>query len=95
MKPLLTFLTLFVMLGGVASAEEKKWEINKSKDGSSVMMSINGEITHGDTLNLLLKKFKGKCDTVHHTFVFYSESKNPKIKNLEGKLIPINIKGIR
>ena len=38
------------MLGGVASAEEKKWNVSKSKDGTIVFVGINGEVTYGDSL---------------------------------------------
>jgi hypothetical protein len=90
-KLLISILVLTVMLGGVASAKEKKWEIKKLKDGS-VMIRMNGEVTHGDTLNYSFKKVKGKCDALQETFTFYSTGKNPKFKNLKGKLIPIYIK---
>jgi hypothetical protein len=94
MKPLLTFLTLFLMLGGVAVAEEKKWNVSRSKDGTIVFVGINGEVTYGDSLTFWLKKKDGKCDILQETFTFYSMHKNPNFKNLLGKLIPINIKGL-
>ena len=70
------------MHGGVASAEEKKWHVSKSKDGTIVFVEINGEVTHGDSLTFWLKKKDGKCDILQETFAFYSMHKNPNFKNL-------------
>ena len=72
-------------------ADEKEWIVEKNNDITTV--SMNGEVQHGDVLMFWLKKVEGKCDTISHTFTFYSAKNNPEIENLRDKIIPIKIKG--
>ena len=89
MKKLLTFLTLLLMLGGVARAEKKEWSIIKSDDSKSITAIFNGEITWGDTITLLLEKKNGSCDTVKKYIFLYSTLKNQNIVNLKGPFSPV------
>jgi hypothetical protein len=88
MKKILSII-LALLWSNVGSAEDYKWEISTISDGQTVLASMNGNVTHGDTLMFILKNNQGKCDFLKPTFSFYTMAKNPDIKKIEGKEIPI------
>ena len=89
MKKILSII-LALLWSNVGSAEDYKWKISTISDGQIVLASMNGNVTHGDTMMLILKNSnQGKCDYVQPTFSFYTMAKNPAIKKIEGKTIPI------
>ena len=87
---LMKYLIIFLFLCSIANSEEKKWRIEKVGDMTTV--SINGNTQHGDVLMFWLKKYKGKCDVLGHTFTFYTAINNANIQKLKNKLVPIKIK---
>ena len=90
MKKFLSIIFSTLLFCNVAYAEDYKWEISTISDGQIVLASMNGNVTHGDTLMLILKNSnQGKCDYVQPTFSFYTMAKNPAIKKIQGKEIPI------
>lgn len=72
--------------------EEKKWQTFKLDKSKTVVLGFNGEIIWGDMMFLWFQNKNGKCNTVTHTVQFYTATNNPKLKNINEKLIPINIK---
>jgi len=89
MKKFLSIIFSTLLFCNVAYAEDYEWEISTISDGQIVLASMNGNVTHGDTLMLILKNNQGKCDFLQPTFSFYTMSENPAIKKIEGKTIPI------
>jgi hypothetical protein len=85
------YLFIFLFICFAASSEEKEWRVEKI--GQLTVVSMNGEVQHGDTLLFWMKKLDGKCDVLKHTFTFYTAVNNPNINNLRDKLLPIKIKG--
>ena len=84
-----SILVLGLLWSNVGSAEDYKWEISTMNEGQTVLASMNGNVTHGDTLMFTLRNNQGKCDILQENFTFYTMSKNPDIKKIEGKIIPI------
>jgi hypothetical protein len=84
-------LIIYLFLFSLVSADDKQWIVEKNKNITTV--SMNGDVQHGDVLMFWLKKEDGKCDTVSHSFTFYTAKNNPNIEILKDKIIPINIKG--
>ena len=66
-----------------------KWEISTMNEGQTVLARMNGNVVYGDTLMFSLRNNQGKCDILQESFMFYTMSKNPDIKKIEGKIIPI------
>jgi len=82
MKKILSII-LALLWSNVGSAEDYKWKISTISDGQTVLASMNGNVTHGDTLMFILKNSnQGKCDYVQPTFSFYTMAKNPDIKKI-------------
>jgi len=57
------------------------------------MVSIPGEITHGDTLRLIMRK--NSCDQAWILFTSYTYSKNPKIEELVNKRVPVLVNDLK
>ena len=57
------------------------------------MVSIPGEVTHGDTLRLVMRK--NSCDEAWILFSAYTYSKNPKIEELVNKKVPVSVNGLK
>jgi len=57
------------------------------------MVSIPGEVTHGDTLRLVMRK--NSCDQAWILFSAYTYSKNPKIEELVNKKVPVSVNGLK
>ena len=89
MKKILGIIVLGLLFSGNAFADDYKWEISSISDGQTVLARMNGNVTHGDRLMFSLKNNQGKCDILQENFMFYTMSKNPDIKKIEGKIIPI------
>ena len=89
MKKISTLIILALLWSNVGSAEDYKWEISTMNEGQTVLARMNGNVTHGDTLMFSLRNNQGKCDILQESFMFYTMSKNPDIKKIEGKIIPI------
>ena len=69
-------------------AEEYTWSIEKIND-KSVMVSMHGQIQHGDKLFFFIPS--GNCNSVENLFTFYTAANNSNIESLKGKSIAIKI----
>ena len=52
--------------------------------GKMVIVSVPGNITHGDKMRFIFKE--GRCHQVHHAFTIYTYVKESKLKPLENKI---------
>ena len=87
MKPLLTFLTLFLMLGGVASAEERY------SDLLSLNKSINPEATIEliDKLTLGFNLERGIIQDCENYLKVFKKKRNDKCNKVLSRAKSINI----
>ena len=81
MKPILTFLTLFLMLGGVASAEKVNFvckNINNREQDLSFIIDLKSKIMIKDETNY-------KINSINKTKIF--ASKEYKLDNIDAEII--------
>jgi hypothetical protein len=57
------------------------------------MVSIPGEVTHGDTLRFVMRK--NSCDQAWILFSSYTYTKNPKILELVNKRVPVLVNDLK
>jgi hypothetical protein len=57
------------------------------------MVSIPGEVTHGDTLRFVMRK--NSCDQAWILFSSYTYTKNPKILELANKRVPVLVNDLK
>ena len=57
--------------------------------GKMVIVSVPGNITHGDKMRFIFKE--GRCHQVHHAFTIYTYVKESKLKPLENKTISLTL----
>ena len=57
--------------------------------GKMVIVSVPGNITHGDKMRFIFKE--GRCHQVHHAFTIYTYVKESKLKHLENKTISLTL----
>ena len=69
------------------SAYSDDWTIEKLNN--RIIVSKNGEITHGDNLRFFITK--DYCDELQEVFTFYTTNNHAKINDLKGKLLSVKI----
>jgi hypothetical protein len=84
-KLLLHILITFVVFFGTTYADE--WQIEKLNN--RIIISKNGEVTHGDKLRFFLTK--DFCDEVQEVFTFYTTTNHKKINNLKRKVLTVKM----
>ena len=90
MKQLIALISSFILSFSTAAHADAilvKWIKNFA------MVSIPGEVTHGDTLRLVMRK--NSCDQAWILFSAYTYSKNPKIEELVNKKVPVSVNGLK
>lgn len=68
--------------------ENYSWLIDKINE-SNVMVSMHGQIQHGDMLYFYIPS--SDCNTVENLFTFYTAVNNIKLGNLKSKPLPLII----
>ena len=69
-------------------AEEYSWSIEKINE-KNVMVSMNGQIQHGDRLYFYIPS--ANCNRVENLFTFYTAANNLNLKNLQDQPLAIKI----
>jgi hypothetical protein len=69
-------------------AEDYSWSIEKINE-KNVMVSMNGQIQHGDRLYFYIPS--ANCNRVENLFTFYTAANNSNLTNLQDKPLAIKI----
>ncbi|MDB2349637.1 hypothetical protein N9W05_04610 [Alphaproteobacteria bacterium] len=69
-------------------AEDYLWSIEKINE-KNVMVSMNGQIQHGDRLYFFIPS--ANCNRVENLFTFYTAANNSNLTNLKDKPLAIKI----
>ena len=69
-------------------AEDYSWTIEKISE-KNVMVSMNGQIQHGDRLYFYIPS--ANCNRVENLFTFYTAANNSNLTNLQDKPLAIKI----
>ena len=72
-------------------AEDYSWSIEKINE-KNVMVSMNGQIQHGDRLYFFIPS--GNCNRVENLFTFYTAANNSNLTNLRDQPLAIKINDI-
>ena len=72
-------------------AEDYSWSIDKINE-NNVMVSMNGQIQHGDMLYFYIPS--SDCNTVENLFTFYTAVNNSNLDNLKTKPLPLIINNL-
>ena len=81
-------IVLLLSTTPVFSEENYSWSIKKVNE-SNVMVSMNGQIQHGDMLYFYIPS--SDCNTVENLFTFYTAVNNSNLDNLRTKPLPLII----
>ncbi len=81
---IILFLTS-IMFAKSAYADD--WTIEKLNN--RIIVSKNGEITHGDNLRFFITK--NYCDELQEVFTFYTTNNHSKITDLKGKMLTVSM----
>ena len=81
-------IVLLLSTTPVFSEENYSWSIKKVNE-SNVMVSMNGQIQHGDMLYFYIPS--SDCNTVENLFTFYTAANNSNLDNLKTKPLPLII----
>ena len=84
---LYTVLTFLILISFSKIAFSDDWVVEKFND--KIIVSKNGEITHGDNLRFFIAK--DYCDEVQETFTFYTTSNHININDLAGKMLNVKM----
>ena len=84
MKKLLGILVLGMLWCNVGFAENN-WEIEEQE--KSITVRTERTTQKGDRLTFWISK--NECNTLEHTFTFYTKKAKTSIKNIEGKDVSI------
>ena len=79
---------LLVGVTVVHAKENNSWSIKKINE-KNVLVSINGQIQHGDMLHFYIPSTN--CNSVENLFTFYTATNNSKLDSLKSKPIPLTI----
>jgi hypothetical protein len=85
MKKTIFLCLICLLLPKLANSEEP----DVSWAGNMVIVSVPGDVTHGDKMRFIIKA--GRCNQVHHAFTIYTYVKEPKLKPLENKTISLTL----
>jgi len=69
------------------SSHSDDWTIEKLNN--RIIVSKNGEITHGDNLRFFITK--DYCDELQEVFTFYTTTNHTDINDLKGKLLTVKM----
>ena len=69
-------------------AEDYSWSIEKINE-KNVMVSMNGQIQHGDRLYFYIPS--ANCNRVENLFTFYTAANNSNLTNLQDQTLAIKI----
>ena len=69
-------------------AEDYSWSIEKINE-KNVMVSMNGQIQHGDRLYFYIPS--ANCNRVENLFTFYTAANNSNLTNLQDKPLALKI----
>ena len=72
----------------IHAEENYSWTVEKVNE-KNVMVSINGQIQHGDMLYFYIPS--SNCNSVENLFTFYTATNNDKLDSLKSKPIPLTI----
>ena len=72
----------------IHAEENYSWTVEKVNK-KNVMVSINGQIQHGDMLYFYIPG--SNCNSVENLFTFYTATNNDKLDSLKSKPIPLII----
>ena len=81
-------ILLLLSTTSVFSEENYSWSIDKINE-TNVMVSMNGQIQHGDMLYFYIPS--SNCNTVENLFTFYTAVNNSNLDNLKTKPLPLII----
>ena len=81
---IILFLTS-IMFAKSAYADD--WTIEKLNN--RIIISKNGEITHGDNLRFFITK--DYCDELQEVFTFYTTNNHSNINDLKGKILTVSM----
>ena len=81
------FLFLFFLISSFKTSFSEEPNVLWNED--ILVISISGNITHGDKMRFILKK--NQCNTIHHSFTFYTYSKNKNFNKLEDKVLEMTL----
>ena len=85
MKKIIFLCLICLLLPKLANSEEP----DVSWTGNMVVVSVPGNVTHGDKMRFVIKQ--GQCNQVHHAFTIYTHVKEPKLEPLENKTISLTL----
>ena len=83
-------LTLIILLTSIVFAKTSyadDWTIEKLNN--RIVVSKNGEITHGDNLRFFITK--DYCDELQEVFTFYTTTNHTDINDLKGNLLTVKM----
>ena len=81
-------IILLLLSTTLLKAEDYSWSIEKISE-KNVMVSMNGQIQHGDRLYFYIPS--ANCNRVENLFTFYTAANNSNLKNLKDKPLAIKI----
>ena len=79
---------LLLLITTSLKAEDYSWSIEKINE-KNVMVSMNGQIQHGDRLYFYIPS--ANCNKVENLFTFYTAANNSNLTNLQDKPLAIKI----
>ena len=85
----ITFLIIILLISLVFTkiSFADDWKIEKLNN--RIIVSKNGEITHGDNLRFFITK--DYCDELQEVFTFYTTTNHTYINDLKGKLLTVKM----
>ena len=85
----INFIIIFclISISFSQSSHSDDWTIEKLNN--RIIVSKNGEITHGDNLRFFITK--DYCDELQEVFTFYTTNNHTEINDLKGKLLTVRI----
>lgn len=82
-----TLIFFFTSILFSQSSHSDDWTIEKLNN--RIIVSKNGEITHGDNLRFFITK--DYCDELQEVFTFYTTANHTDINDLKGKLLTVKM----
>ena len=82
-----TIIILLISLLFAKTSYSDDWTIEKLNN--RIIVSKNGEITHGDNLRFFITK--DYCDELQEVFTFYTTNNHSKINDLKEKMLTVSM----